>query len=75
MEALLQFVSYGLGVAIVPAALVASSKYSSQLHVLTIKKDGFSLPTWRIVIVTRAQKLHPPGKTIVQLFLETLSEI
>lgn len=75
VETLLQFVSCGLGVAIVPAALVRSSKYASQLHVLKITQEGPAMPKWRIAIVVRAQKRQPHGKTIAQLFLETLSEM
>ncbi len=75
VETLLQFVSCGLGVAIVPAALVRFSRYASQLHVLTIKQEDLAMPKWRIAIVTRAQKHQPHGNIIVQLFLETLSEI
>ncbi len=75
VETLLQFVSCGLGVAIVPAALVRFSRFTHQLHVLSIEQEGLPMPKWRIAIVTRAQKHHPHRKTIVQLFLETLSEI
>ena len=75
LETLLQFVSCGLGVAIVPAALVRSSKYASQLHVLKITQGGPAIPKWRIAIVVRAQKRQPHGKAIAQLILETLSEM
>jgi DNA-binding transcriptional LysR family regulator len=75
VETLLQFVSCGLGIAIVPESLVRSSRYANQLHVLAIKKEGLAMPKWRIAIVTRAQRRPLQGKTIVQLFLETLSEV
>ena len=75
VDALLQFVSFGLGVAIVPAALVRSSQYANQLHRLAIKREGAAMPKWRIAIVVRAQKRRPQAKTIVQLFIEILSEV
>ena len=75
VDALLQFVSFGLGVAIVPAALVRSSKYVSQLHILKITQGSPRMPKWRIAIVVRSQKRQPHEKTNVRLFLETLSEM
>ena len=72
---MLQFVAGGLGVSIVPAALARSSAHARQLHVLPITTQGHRLPKWRIVIATRAQRGRLPGKTTVELFLETLAAL
>jgi DNA-binding transcriptional LysR family regulator len=72
---MLQFVAGGLGVSIVPSALARSSAHSSELHVLPITAQGHRLPKWRIVIATRAQRRRLPGKTTVELFLETLAAL
>ena len=64
VETLLQFVSCGLGVAIVPAALVRSSRYAGQLHVLKITQEGPAMPKWRIAIVTRT---NPRGSAVTPI--------
>jgi hypothetical protein len=33
------------------------------------------LPKWRIVIAIRAQRKHVPGKSTVELFLDTLATL
>ena len=75
VETMLQFVAAGLGVSIVPSALASTSPYSKQLHVLTVTTPAHRLPTWRLVIAVRAQRKHVPGKTTVELFLETLATL
>jgi DNA-binding transcriptional LysR family regulator len=75
VETMLQFVAAGLGVSIVPSALATTSPYSKQLHVLTVMTPVHRLPKWRIVIAIRAQRKHVPGKTTVELFLETLATL
>jgi len=75
VDMMLHFVAEGLGLAIVPSALARSSGLPKQLHVLPITTSHGRLPKWRIVIVTRAQRRHVPGKTTVDLFLETLEKL
>jgi DNA-binding transcriptional LysR family regulator len=75
VETMLQFVAAGLGVSIVPSALASTSPYSKQLHVLTVTTPAHRLPKWRLVIAVRAQRKHVPGKTTVELFLETLATL
>jgi DNA-binding transcriptional LysR family regulator len=75
VETMLQFVAAGLGVSIVPSALASTSPYSKQLHVLTVTTPAHRLPKWRLVIAIRAQRKHVPGKTTVELFLETLATL
>jgi DNA-binding transcriptional LysR family regulator len=72
---MLRFVAGGLGVSIVPSGLARFSVHSGQLHVLRITTQGHRLPKWRVVIATRAQKRQLPGKTTVELFLETLATL
>jgi hypothetical protein len=72
---MLHFVAEDLGVAIVPSALARSSACRKQLHILPITTTGGQLPKWRIVIVTRTQRRYVPGKTTVDLFLETLEKL
>jgi DNA-binding transcriptional LysR family regulator len=73
---LLQFVSAGLGVAVVPSGLARVAADSRQLHVLSFLKQDRSLPLWRVVIVTRSQHSTLPGKkTTVDLFLEALANL
>lgn len=75
VETMLQFVGAGLGVSIVPSALASTSPYSKQVHVLTVMTPAHRLPKWRLVIAIRAQRKHVPGKTTVELFLETLATL
>ena len=75
VETMLQFVAGGLGVSIVPSALARTSAHSKQLYVLPVTTQAHRLPKWRIVIATRAQRRHIPGKTTVELFLETLATL
>jgi len=75
VDMMLHFVAEDLGVTIVPSALARSSGPPRQLHVLPITATRGRLPKWRIVIVTRAQRRHVPGKTTVDLFLETLEKL
>jgi DNA-binding transcriptional LysR family regulator len=75
VETMLQFVAGGLGVSIVPTALARASAYSKQLHVLPVTTQVHRLPKWRIVIATRTQRRQIPGKTTVELFLETLATL
>jgi len=75
VDTMLRFVAGGLGVSIVPSGLARFSVHSGQLHVLRIATQGHRLPKWRVVIATRAQKRQLPGKTTVELFLETLATL
>ena len=75
IETQLYFVAHGLGVAIVPSALARSSTESHHLHTLRILSQSPKLPKWRIAILTRPRGSGIPGKTTVELFLETLSEL
>jgi DNA-binding transcriptional LysR family regulator len=75
VETLLQFVAGGLGVSIVPSALARTSAYSKQLHALPVTAQAHRLPTWRVVIATRTQRKQIPGKTTVEVFLETLATL
>ncbi len=75
IETLLYFVAHGLGVAIVPSALARSSVESHHLHKLRILSRPPNLPKWRIAILTRPKRDDIPGKTTVELFLETLAEV
>lgn len=73
VETHLHFVAHGLGVAIVPSALARSSTESHHLHTLRIVSQPPKLPKWRIAILTRPRRSDIPGKTTVELFLETLA--
>jgi DNA-binding transcriptional LysR family regulator len=73
IETQLYFVAHGLGVAIVPSALARSSTKSHHLHTLRILSQPPKLPKWRIAILTRPRRTDLPGKTTVELFLETLA--
>lgn len=75
VETMLEFVAGGLGVSIVPSALAKTSPYGKQLHVLAVTAQAHRLPKWRVVIATRTQRKHIPGKTTVELFLETLATL
>ena len=76
VETLLQFVSAGLGVAVVPSGLARMAAHSRQLHVLEFVKQDRSLPRWRVVIVTRSQQSALPGKkTTIDLFLEAFANL
>jgi DNA-binding transcriptional LysR family regulator len=73
IETQLYFVARGLGVAIVPSALARSTTESHHLHTLRIVSQPPKLPKWRIAILTRPKRSDLPGKTTVELFLETLA--
>jgi DNA-binding transcriptional LysR family regulator len=75
IETQLYFVAHGLGVAIVPSALARSSTVSPHLHTLRITSQTPKLPKWRIAILTRPRRKDIPGKTTIELFLETLAEV
>jgi DNA-binding transcriptional LysR family regulator len=76
VETLLQFVSAGLGVAVVPSGLARMAAHSRQLHVLSFVKQDRSLPRWRVVIATRSQQSALTGKkTTVDLFLEAFANL
>jgi DNA-binding transcriptional LysR family regulator len=75
IETQLNFVAHGLGVAIVPSALARSSTALHHLHILRILSPPPKLPKWRIAILTRPRRNDIPGKTTVELFLETLAEL
>ena len=74
VETQLYFVAHGLGIAIVPSALARSSTASHHLHMLRILSQPPKLPKWRIAILTRPRRNDIPGKTAVELFLQTLAE-
>ncbi len=74
VETLLQFVSAGLGVAVVPSGLARIGAHSRHLHLLSLVKQDPPLPMWRVVIATRSHRSKLPGKkTTVDLFLEALA--
>jgi DNA-binding transcriptional LysR family regulator len=73
IETHLYLVAHGLGVAIVPSALARSSASSRHLHTLRILSKPPKLPKWRLAILTRPSRNDIPGKTTVELFLETLA--
>jgi DNA-binding transcriptional LysR family regulator len=73
IETHLYLVRHGLGVAIVPSALARSSNESHRLHILRIVNQAPMLPKWRIAILMRPRRTDVPGKTTVELFLETLA--
>jgi len=75
IEMQLYFVAQGLGVAIVPSALARSSAKSHHLHTLRILSQAPKLPKWRIAILKRPRRNDIPGKTTVELFLETFAEL
>jgi DNA-binding transcriptional LysR family regulator len=75
IETQLYFVAHGLGVAIVPSALARSSKELHHLHTLRLLSPPPKLPKWRLAILTRPRRNDIPGKTTVELFLETLAEL
>lgn len=75
VQTMLQFVAEDLGVVIIPSALARSWPRPKQLHILPITRTRGPLPKWSIVIVTREERRHFPGKTIVDLFLETLEQL
>jgi DNA-binding transcriptional LysR family regulator len=75
VETQLYFVAHGLGIAIVPSALARSSTASHRLHTLRILSQPPKLPKWRIAILTRPRRNDIPGKTTVELFLETLAGV
>ena len=75
VETQLYFVAHGLGVAIVPSALARSFTASHRRHTLRIMSQPPKLPKWRIAILTRPRRNEIPGKTTVELFLETLAKL
>jgi len=75
IETQLDIVAHDLGVAIVPSALARSSTASHHLHTMRILSPPPKLPKWRIAILTRPRRNGIPGKTTVELFLETLAEL
>jgi DNA-binding transcriptional LysR family regulator len=75
IETQLYFVAHGLGVAIVPSAVARLSTESHQLHTMRILSQPPKLPKWRIAILTRSRRNDIPGKTTVELFLETLAKL
>jgi DNA-binding transcriptional LysR family regulator len=73
IEAALQFVGKGLGVAVVPSALARSSADSRQIHSLRIVDKIPEFPKWRLAILTRLREKNLTRKSTVDLFLETLA--
>ncbi len=53
VETMLQFVSSGLGVAVVPSKLASYSTHRNALRSLRLVAAGKTLPKWRVVILTR----------------------
>ncbi len=74
VETMLQFVSAGLGVSIVPLALAKASKASLGLHILPFRDQGFHLPKWKLVILVRSQRRTLTRQTVLNLMLEALTE-
>lgn len=75
VQAALQFVGEGLGVAIMPSVLAQSSAVSRQIHLLQIADQTPPLPQWRLAVLTRSKQEVPRGKSTVDLFLETLAKL
>jgi DNA-binding transcriptional LysR family regulator len=75
VQTALRFVGKGLGVAIVPSALALSTASARQIHSLRIVDRNPQLPRWRIAIITRSRQKVLPGKSTVDLFLESLANL
>jgi DNA-binding transcriptional LysR family regulator len=75
VQTALRFVGRGLGVAIMPSALARSSANARQIHSLRIMDRSPQLPKWRIAIITRSRQKVLPGKSTVDLFLESLANL
>ena len=73
VEMMLQFVSAGLGVSIVPLALAQVSQRHLGLHILPFRDQSFRMPKWKLVILVRAQRNKLPGKTVLDLMLEAFT--
>jgi DNA-binding transcriptional LysR family regulator len=69
-----QFVSRGLGVAIVPSVLARAYPESPSLTVLTISDRQPPLATWRLGIVTRARGKNEGPPRTVNVFLDALKK-
>ncbi len=71
---LMQFVSAGLGVSIVPTALARACALALRLHVLPIHDGKPRIPKWRLVLLARPVRLRLPGKTLPELMLDALMQ-
>lgn len=69
-----QFVSRGLGVAIVPSVLARAYPESPSLTVLTISDRQPPLATWRLGIVTRVRGKNEGPLRTVNVFLDALKK-
>jgi DNA-binding transcriptional LysR family regulator len=69
-----QFVSRGLGVAIVPSILARAYPESPSLTVLTISDRQSQLARWRLGIVTRARGKNEGPLRTVNVFLDALKK-
>ena len=74
VETMLQFVSAGLGVSIVPLALAKASEASLGLHILPFRDQGFRMPKWKLAVLVRSQRRGLSGQTVLNLMLEALTQ-
>jgi DNA-binding transcriptional LysR family regulator len=74
IETAMQFVSNGLGVAIVPSALATSFTKSRGGAVLRISRRDVRMPAWRVAILRRTKQKHHIGTDTVDLFLDKLAD-
>jgi DNA-binding transcriptional LysR family regulator len=69
-----QFVSRGLGVAIVPSVLARAYPESATLKTLTISDSQPAITKWRLGIVTRVRGKNEGPLRTVNLFLDALNK-
>ena len=74
IETAMQFVSNGLGVAIVPSALATSFTKSRGSAVLRISRQDVRMPAWRVAILRRTKQKRHIGTDTVDLFLDKLAD-
>ena len=74
VETMLQFVSAGLGVSIVPLALAKASETSLGLHILPFRDQDFRMPKWKLAVLVRSQRRALAGQTVLNLMLEALMQ-
>lgn len=74
VETMLQFVSAGLGVSIVPLALAKASESALGLRILPFRDQDFRMPKWKLEILVRPQRQKLAGRTVLNLMLEALTK-
>ena len=75
VETMLQFVSAGLGVSIVPMALAKASERHLGLHILPFRDQKFRMSKWKLMLLVRSQRQRLPGLTVRDLMLEALTQV